>query len=378
MSPGLNPSALIAEDHYDSCAVCGDQSDGHHYGVRSCRGCNAFFRRAITYNMQFICRRGGKCPVDKNARCACRACRLEKCKSVGMDARAVQPKREGNSLPVKDPYEDLILPDVPPAPPEKASRLVQRVFKYAEQKKRRQAIMCTTLEQVLAPETNVLKGIASPEDLSNVFRAQIVLCFEWASTYPEFKQFNKGDKIGILQSHILEYILLDDIFHTLQLGFRDRIVLVNNAYLAPGNFYTGADAEKYPREVIEALGGPWVSRLIDRCLIPWSEMRVSDVEMLVTRQYTFFEHFGRLTNPETLKICEKAMDTTVQEYIDYYTNECGGKEQDGLRRLGMIFDCLAGIHDSLLPFFEMIRKIPNFGLLDRWERHLNERIFILS
>uniref|UniRef100_A0A915EGV4 Nuclear receptor domain-containing protein n=1 Tax=Ditylenchus dipsaci TaxID=166011 RepID=A0A915EGV4_9BILA len=84
----------LTQSRVEFCSVCGDTADGYHYGVLSCRGCNAFFRRAVTYNLQFQCRRGGTCVIDRNARCACRACRLNKCKLAGMDRSAVQIRRD--------------------------------------------------------------------------------------------------------------------------------------------------------------------------------------------------------------------------------------------------------------------------------------------
>uniref|UniRef100_A0A914GYH1 Uncharacterized protein n=1 Tax=Globodera rostochiensis TaxID=31243 RepID=A0A914GYH1_GLORO len=76
------------------CVVCGDVATGNHYSVSSCNGCKTFFRRAIVNNRSFICMGNGHCLIDKGVRCACRACRLEKCLQVGMDPNAIQSERD--------------------------------------------------------------------------------------------------------------------------------------------------------------------------------------------------------------------------------------------------------------------------------------------
>lgn len=38
-------SGARADLHY--CAVCQDYASGYHYGVWSCEGCKAFFKRSI-------------------------------------------------------------------------------------------------------------------------------------------------------------------------------------------------------------------------------------------------------------------------------------------------------------------------------------------
>ncbi|GMT32475.1 hypothetical protein PFISCL1PPCAC_23772, partial [Pristionchus fissidentatus] len=87
-----------------ACHVCGAPADGMHYGAISCRSCNAFFRRAVTYGQTYECRFGGACDVsqqvdehgniDRSVRCACRACRHRKCLDAGMRHTAVQPPRD--------------------------------------------------------------------------------------------------------------------------------------------------------------------------------------------------------------------------------------------------------------------------------------------
>ncbi|PIC18817.1 hypothetical protein B9Z55_024574 [Caenorhabditis nigoni] len=72
------------------CSVCGDRPTGYHYDVLSCNGCKTFFRRTIINNRNFQCTKGGNCQFTKDFRCACRACRFEKCVRVGMNPSAIQ------------------------------------------------------------------------------------------------------------------------------------------------------------------------------------------------------------------------------------------------------------------------------------------------
>lgn len=49
------------------------------------------------------------------------------------------------------------------------------------------------------------------------------------------------DEFGVLQTRLLRafalrYLLLDNAFHTVELGYTDRFVLVNNTFIRPGHF----------------------------------------------------------------------------------------------------------------------------------------------
>lgn len=40
-------SAALGKADMHFCAVCHDYASGYHYGVWSCEGCKAFFKRSI-------------------------------------------------------------------------------------------------------------------------------------------------------------------------------------------------------------------------------------------------------------------------------------------------------------------------------------------
>ncbi|XP_026510030.1 estrogen receptor beta [Terrapene carolina triunguis] len=81
-SPAVNSPGSKREAHF--CAVCSDYASGYHYGVWSCEGCKAFFKRSIQGHNDYICPATNQCTIDKNRRKSCQACRLRKCCEVGM------------------------------------------------------------------------------------------------------------------------------------------------------------------------------------------------------------------------------------------------------------------------------------------------------
>ncbi|XP_054426100.1 estrogen receptor isoform X1 [Pteronotus mesoamericanus] len=82
------------------CAVCNDYASGYHYGVWSCEGCKAFFKRSIQGNRHndYMCPATNQCTIDKNRRKSCQACRLRKCYEVGMMKGGIRKDRRGGRM----------------------------------------------------------------------------------------------------------------------------------------------------------------------------------------------------------------------------------------------------------------------------------------
>uniref|UniRef100_A0A8C6SA52 Estrogen receptor beta n=1 Tax=Neogobius melanostomus TaxID=47308 RepID=A0A8C6SA52_9GOBI len=89
----LNSCSTPLRSDMHFCAVCHDYASGYHYGVWSCEGCKAFFKRSIQGHNDYICPATNQCTIDKNRRKSCQACRLRKCYEVGMMKCGVRRER---------------------------------------------------------------------------------------------------------------------------------------------------------------------------------------------------------------------------------------------------------------------------------------------
>ena len=78
---------------FGSCRVCGDKATGIHYGVSTCEGCKGFFKRSILKKEFYKCFFGDKCVLNPKNRNKCKACRFQKCISVGMSFSGIKMGR---------------------------------------------------------------------------------------------------------------------------------------------------------------------------------------------------------------------------------------------------------------------------------------------
>lgn len=75
------------------CPICGDKISGFHYGIFSCESCKGFFKRTVQNRKNYVCLRGGPCPISIATRKKCPACRFEKCLQRGMKLEAIREDR---------------------------------------------------------------------------------------------------------------------------------------------------------------------------------------------------------------------------------------------------------------------------------------------
>lgn len=88
-SPGISRQQLINSP----CPICGDKISGFHYGIFSCESCKGFFKRTVQNRKNYVCVRGGPCPVTISTRKKCPACRFDKCLQKGMKLEAIREDR---------------------------------------------------------------------------------------------------------------------------------------------------------------------------------------------------------------------------------------------------------------------------------------------
>ncbi|KAI1707784.1 ligand-binding domain of nuclear hormone receptor domain-containing protein [Ditylenchus destructor] len=77
-----------------SDSECGKSVLDLSAGINSSTGACAV--RTVVLKRSFVCRKDGNCQFDQNRRCACRACRFQKCVAVGMNSRAIQHQPRAN------------------------------------------------------------------------------------------------------------------------------------------------------------------------------------------------------------------------------------------------------------------------------------------
>ncbi|KAM8725974.1 estrogen receptor 2a isoform 1-T2 [Acanthopagrus schlegelii] len=190
------------------CAVCHDYASGYHYGVWSCEGCKAFFKRSIQRHNDYICPATNQCTIDKNRRKSCQACRLHKCYNVGMTKCGMRKERGNFRNPQMRRVTRLssqgrtngpaVGPLIAPQPPALTSKqLIERII------------------EAEPPEIYLMKDVRRPlteanimMSLTNLADKELVHMITWAKKIPGFLELGLLDQVHLLECCWLEVLMI--------------------------------------------------------------------------------------------------------------------------------------------------------------------------
>ncbi|XP_034756180.1 estrogen receptor isoform X1 [Etheostoma cragini] len=242
---GAGGFEIVKETRF--CAVCSDYASGYHYGVWSCEGCKAFFKRSIQGHNDYMCPATNQCTIDRNRRKSCQACRLRKCYEVGMMKGGVRKdrgrvlrrdKRRTGTNDRDKASKDLAHRTVPPQDGRKRSSAcggggkllltsmspdqVLLLLQGAEP-----PILCSH-QKLNRPYTEVTMMTL----LTSMADKELVHMIAWAKKLPGFLQLGLHDQVQLLESSWLEVLMIGLIWRSIhcpgKLIFAQDLILDRN------------------------------------------------------------------------------------------------------------------------------------------------------
>uniref|UniRef100_A0A8C2D4Q4 Estrogen receptor 2b n=1 Tax=Cyprinus carpio TaxID=7962 RepID=A0A8C2D4Q4_CYPCA len=226
---GLNPSpGILGKGDTHFCAVCHDYASGYHYGVWSCEGCKAFFKRSIQGHNDYICPATNQCTIDKSRRKSCQACRLRKCYEVGMMKCGVRRERcsyrgarhrrnapirdsSGGALGVRGRSQPHL--EFPLSPTHPLFPSGDRAEGCGQSLSPEQLVNC--ILEAEPPQIYLREPIKKPYteasmmmSLTNLADKELVLMISWAKKIPGFVELTLSDQVHLLECCWLDILML--------------------------------------------------------------------------------------------------------------------------------------------------------------------------
>ncbi|KAL0967508.1 hypothetical protein UPYG_G00253130 [Umbra pygmaea] len=209
-------SEVKSDMHF--CAVCQDYASGYHYGVWSCEGCKAFFKRSIQGHNDYICPATNQCTIDKNRRKSCQACRLRKCYQVGMskcgmrrdrnNCRSHPPRRTGRFSSRGVATGSMLAPAEAGEATGESIKTLSLPALSPEQ-------LIGHIMEAEPPEIYLMRDMRRPlteanvmMSLTNLADKELVHMISWAKKIPGFVGLSLFDQVHLLECCWLEVLML--------------------------------------------------------------------------------------------------------------------------------------------------------------------------
>ncbi|GFN89378.1 estrogen receptor [Plakobranchus ocellatus] len=200
------------------CQVCSDNASGFHYGVWSCEGCKAFFKRSIQGPVDYICPATNTCTIDKHRRKSCQACRLRRCYEVGMNKGSQRKERKNSNPPgtVKKRYRA----DSSDAAVNSTNNGGPSSSKAA--KRSQSASVLEALQRAALPVIESHHNHNEPatrvhllNTLVQLADKELVYLINWAKNVPGYTNLTLSDQVHLIECCWLELLLLNCAFRSM-------------------------------------------------------------------------------------------------------------------------------------------------------------------
>lgn len=208
------------------CVVCSDLASGYHYGVPSCEGCKAFFKRSLqSKELNYKCPASSNCTIDKMSRKCCQACRLRKCQDVGMSKEFL-----GNKI--KRPKSDKDGNGKNRKKTERLSEsddLVESSTNAYEMELENMVQNLTALhkEMLLTPHDSTLDSNTSTmQRFCTTVDQQLVRIIDWAKQLPGYCNLHITDQAILLQAAWVDLLVLNWVYQSLEADDEVRLSLL--------------------------------------------------------------------------------------------------------------------------------------------------------
>ncbi|KAM9564384.1 estrogen receptor isoform 2-T2 [Guaruba guarouba] len=211
------------------CAVCNDYASGYHYGVWSCEGCKAFFKRSIQGHNDYMCPATNQCTIDKNRRKSCQACRLRKCYEVGMMKGIRKDRRGGRMMKQKRQKEEPDSKNEETSTELRAPTVWTSPLVVKHNKKNSPALSLTAEQMVralLEAEPPIVYSEYDPNRpfneasmmtlLTSLADRELVHMINWAKRVPGFVDLTLHDQVHLLECAWLEILMIGLVWRSME------------------------------------------------------------------------------------------------------------------------------------------------------------------
>ncbi|XP_004702167.2 estrogen receptor [Echinops telfairi] len=194
------------------CAVCNDYASGYHYGVWSCEGCKAFFKRSIQGNSNFVC------PTSVGFQSYVVTAGIRKDRRGGRMLKHKRQRDDGEGRSESGPSGDMRGTNLWPSP---------LLIKHT--KKNSPALSLTADQMVsalLEAEPPIIYSEYDPTRpfseasmmglLTNLADRELVHMINWAKRVPGFVDLTLHDQVHLLECAWLEILMIGLVWRSME------------------------------------------------------------------------------------------------------------------------------------------------------------------